>query len=72
MYLFDLNCDTITRLNDGVRLEPNDRDLFLNGAQLALDRMRGESWCQCFAIFIPDEYRGRDAVEYYERSYRYF
>lgn len=72
MYLFDLHCDTITRLNDGVRLEPNDRDLFLNGAQLALDRMRGESWCQCFAIFMPDEYRGRDAVEYYERSYRYF
>lgn len=72
MYLFDLHCDTITRLNDGVRLEPNDRSLFANGAQLALNRMLGEHWCQCFAIFMPDEYRGSDAIDYFERSYRYF
>jgi len=24
-------------------------------------------WAQCFAIFIPDEFRGRDAIAYFER-----
>lgn len=72
MYLFDLHCDTITRLNDGVRLEPNDRSLFVNGAQLSLLPMLGEHWCQCFAIFMPDQYRGKEAVDYFEKSYRYF
>lgn len=27
----------------------------------------GVHWAQCFAVFIPDELRGRDAVAYYER-----
>lgn len=72
MYLFDLHCDTITRLNDGEKLEQNDRSLFANCAQLALNRMRSEHWCQCFAIFMPDRFRGDAAIDYFEKSYRYF
>lgn len=59
MYLFDLHCDTVTRLHDGERLAPGDRSLRQNGAHLALGRMACYDWCQCFAIFMPDEYRGR-------------
>lgn len=72
MYLFDLHCDTITRLHSGERLAAGDRSLLHNGAHIALDRMSEFSWCQCFAIFIPDEYRGEAAIEYFEANYRFF
>lgn len=72
MYLFDLHCDTITRLYDGVRLQPGDRGLSRNGAHLSLEKMQKFHWAQCFAIFIPDEKRGREAVEYFERCYAFF
>lgn len=72
MYLFDLHCDTITRLHSGERLAAGDRSLRSNGAHIALDRMSGFEWCQCFAIFVPDEYRGEDASEYFEANYSFF
>ena len=72
MYLFDLHCDTVTRLHDGERLAPGDRSLRQNGAHLALGRMACYDWCQCFAIFMPDEYRGEAAVDYFESCYRFF
>ncbi len=71
MYLFDLHCDTLTRLHTGERLKPGDNRLCSNHAHLALERM-GQGWCQCFAIFLPDEYRGQAAVDYFEDHYRYF
>ena len=72
MYFFDLHCDTITRLNTGERLEPGDRSLRRNGAHIDLERMEGLSWCQCFAVFMPDGLRGRAAIDYYEQSLRFF
>lgn len=71
MYLFDLHCDTVTRLHSGERLAPGDRSLRSNGAHLALDRM-SRGWCQCFAIFMPDGLRGADAVGYFEENYQFF
>ena len=68
--VFDLHCDTITRLNTGERLEPGDRSLRRNGAHIDLERMEGLSWCQCFAVFMPDGLRGRAAIDYYEQSLR--
>lgn len=72
MYLFDLHCDTITRLNSGERLVPGDNKLRHNGAYVALDRMTGQKWCQCFAIFLPDHLRGQAAIDYFEDNYRFF
>ena len=72
MYLFDLHCDTITRLHDGQRLRPGDRSLRENGAHLSLKGMSRFSWAQCFAIFIPDEKRGQAAVDYFEDCYAFF
>lgn len=85
MFLFDLHCDTIGRLHDSICLKPGE-SVFLSGEErlsetdtllhnhghLALDRMSAIDWCQCFAIFMPDQYRGPDALTYFESCYRYF
>lgn len=72
MYLFDLHCDTVTRLCEGEQLQLGDDRLASNGAHIALDRMQGLNWCQCFAVFMPDELRGEQAASYFEKNYRYF
>ena len=64
MELFDLHCDTayecVARLG-GVNL---DQGAF----HLSLARGRAiRRWRQVFAVFMPDEYRGADAVAHYER-----
>ncbi|MDD2956539.1 MAG: membrane dipeptidase [Oscillospiraceae bacterium] len=67
MKAFDLHCDTITVLcRHGEEL--------VNGARhISLDKMEGfERYVQCFAIFMPDEYRGEGAKEYFDRNYRYY
>ena len=63
-------------LSEGVFLTegslPKTDTLLHNHGHLALDRMAGIDWCQCFAIFMPDQYRGPDAIAYFESCYRYF
>lgn len=63
-------------LSEGVFLTegslPKTDTLLHNHGHLALDRMAGIDWCQCFAVFMPDQYRGPDAVAYFESCYRYF
>lgn len=64
MDLFDLHCDTAfecaTRLNG--------RDFREGAWHLSLERGSYlENWRQVFAVFMPDEYRGRDAVRHYEK-----
>ncbi len=64
---WDLHCDTIT---DGCRRGYGLRG---NQAHFDLDRLPPEwGWCQTTAIFIPDQYRGQDAVDYYEKNYSFF
>ena len=85
MFLFDLHCDTVGRLHDSICFKPGESvfltkgerlpetdTLLHNHGHLALDRMAGIDWCQCFAIFMPDQYRGQDAIAYFESCYRYF
>lgn len=73
----DLHCDTITRekgsvpADDRYDLGPDqvkDVSLVNNGFQIDLARLPEDwDWCQTFALFIPDEYRGQGAVNYFER-----
>ena len=64
--LFDLHCDTLTRNAYGSHKgEPNTLD---NPAyQLSLSKVpAGTKWIQCFAIFIPDNLRGEDAIAFFD------
>ena len=62
MDLFDLHCDTLSKC-----LESNgslyDGDFDFNIVKTRIYNKR----CQTFAAFIPDEYRGEAAFEYYKR-----
>ena len=63
--IFDLHCDTLTR-GGGPSRTPNSLD---NPAfQLSLSKVpAGTKWVQCFAVFIPDRFRGQDAVDFFDR-----
>lgn len=67
MNLFDLHCDTAGELFN------KKKSLAVNN--LHIDICKGESldkWAQLFAIWIPDELRGKDSREYFEKAYRNF
>ena len=72
---FDFHCDTITREKGAA---PDVSDFFLhpgseaslvdNGFHIDLNRLPQQwDWAQVFAIFVPDEFRGQQAVDYFER-----
>lgn len=73
----DLHCDTITRergsvpADDRYDLGPGqvkDVSLVDNGFHIDLRRLPEDwDWCQTFALFLPDEYRGQAALDYYRR-----
>lgn len=66
MKLFDLHCDTAGEcFNKKIPLRSND---------LHIDMCKGElldKWRQIFAIWIPDELRGSDALDYFENVLLY-
>ena len=76
---FDLHCDTITRepgvdpANSVYCLETapqesraEEMSLVDNGFHIDLHKLPEEwDWCQTFALFIPDEYRGQRAIDYF-------
>ena len=67
MKLFDLHCDTIECM------EELGENMLTDQSQLSLRYLpQLEKWCQTFAIFIPDRYRGAEALEFYERIRAYF
>lgn len=67
MRLFDLHCDTITEL------EKKKENLAENDGHISLDRAGYlTEYVQDFAIFIPDEYRGKAATDYFDRVYTYY
>lgn len=81
--IFDLHCDTIDRLcataddwafaEEDTGVDPARMcDLEDNDAHISLDRMEGAQWCQCFGIFMPDEFRGKVACDFFDRNYDYF
>lgn len=84
--VFDLHCDTLDRLalsgdptvpggfyehDAGV---PRDRMSRLddNDAHISLARMARFDWCQCFAVYVPDELRGDAAWSLFKRVRRFW
>lgn len=62
MRAIDLHCDTVTRaLDENGCLYSNDFHLSLERAE-PMDR-----FIECYAIWQRDEYRGEDAVQYFQR-----
>ncbi|MCL2881888.1 MAG: membrane dipeptidase [Coriobacteriia bacterium] len=79
--VFDLHCDTLDRLALGgefaepgqdPRIDVPPASLRTNSAHISLDRMQGFDWCQCFAVFIPDELSGVKAWGFYQQVQSYF
>ena len=80
--VFDLHCDTIDLLAmrdrepyAGFGLHPGDEgftDLARNRAAVSLERMEDFAWCQCFAVWVPDAYRGPEARDFYTRARDWF
>lgn len=67
MKLFDLHCDTAGECA-GQRLPLFDNNLQLNICKgKSLDK-----WAQLFAVWIPDNLRGKAAEEYFDGVYEYF
>lgn len=67
MRLFDLHCDTITECYLGKHSLRN------NNLSLSLEKGRYFSgWCQVFALWMQNEYRGQSACDYYDGLYRCF
>lgn len=67
MNYFDLHCDTISEcLNKNEGLNENH-------LQLSLSRGHNYSqWFQCFAAWIPDTFRGKSAIELFDKIYSKF
>lgn len=83
--VFDLHCDTLDRLclrhfapqnmwteQDADVPEADRSSLAHNACHLALDRMAPFAWCQCFAVFMPDEFRGDAAWQLLQYVSAYF
>lgn len=66
--VFDLHCDTLTEgAARGVGLISDKLRHF------SLDRLpEGMRWCQCTAVFMPDELRGEKAERYFEQICDYY
>lgn len=67
MRFFDLHCDTITELcKKQGSLAKNDGHISLDRASFLTE------YVQDYAIFIPDEYRGKAAVDYFDKVYAFY
>lgn len=67
MRLFDLHCDTITELCR------EKGSLLHNDGHISLDRAGYlTEYVQDYAVFIPDEFRGKEAVDYFDKVYDYY
>ena len=67
MNFFDLHCDTIG--------ECANRNLPLRENELHISLEKGEcleKWVQVFAIWMPDEKRGKVAADYFDKVYDYY
>ena len=72
MKIIDLHCDTLTaEAGDGSYLE---KPMYNDQCDMAFSKVpEGVKWAQLHAVFMPDKYRGDDAVSFYEKiksSYR--
>ena len=64
---FDLHCDTLTEAYQ------KHEHLVRNHLQVSFDRANAfEDYCQLFAVFIPDELRDQQALDYFLSCASYF
>lgn len=64
MGFFDLHCDTL------YRAITENGSIFKNDYHLSVNRgLRFSPWMQCFAVWIPDEVRGEQAINLVNRAY---
>ena len=62
MRVFDLHCDTMAVI------EGKNLSLAANDLHIDLARAEGiDTYAQCYAVFVPDSLRGREAADYVER-----
>ena len=67
MKLFDLHCDTIGECYK------NKLSLRHSGLHVSLDKAKNfESYTQVFAVWIPDELRGKSATDYFNNVCDYY
>ncbi len=67
MKYFDLHCDTIGECCK------NNISLKTNNLHIDLERAKQiEAYTQIFAVWIPDELRGNEAVKYFDKTADYF
>ena len=67
MNFFDLHCDTIGECcNNNLPLRKNSLNIDLERAKLIGNHV------QVFAIWLPDEFRGVDAVKYFDKTADFF
>lgn len=69
--LIDLHCDTLvdwdyTTTGNPDTLDDPQRTLSLSAIP------KGVNWAQCYAIFIPDEIRNQDAIDYFDVNSKNF
>lgn len=67
MNVFDLHCDTIGECctqNQG--LCRNHLDVSLCKGEYL------DNWCEVFAVWMPDEYRGQAAIDYFDKVFEKF
>ncbi len=63
MKYFDLHCDTITLCLY------KDTPLKENGLHVSLKKAEAiETYVQCYAVFIPDKFRGDEAFRFFQRA----
>lgn len=67
MRYFDLHCDTIGECSN------NNLSLRKNALHIDLERAKAlHKYTQVFAIWIPDQFRGKAAVKYFDKTADYF
>ena len=61
--IFDLHCDTLKRAID------ENKSLISKDFHIDIEKgIKYENWVQCFAIFIPDEFRGEKAFDLLKKA----
>ncbi len=64
MRYFDLHCDTLYRaITESKKIDSEDFELSFNSSKSTFKK-----WCQCTAIWIPDELNEADAMKLFEKS----
>ena len=64
MQFFDLHCDTLYKAVTGNSDLDNPKY-----EVVAKEGKKFDKWCQCMAIWIPDEFTSRQAIQLFEKAY---